>query len=197
MPIGVVKFIVSTPFFLKKFKMKKYKLYLGGRGAEIYIHSINQEQKEKLQEMKIEEKDVPVDWDKLNEVLGVEWDYSDDTYTGAYDNPSAYHITVFDDEDKEVFSSDDDFYMDGSDSEDDYTYVEKDNILVVEHYVKGTFKEYELEVEESFIPEKLTPTVVEINEAISVITGLKYDGKEIENFEYGDDWSKGAFFYIF
>lgn len=177
--------------------MKKYKIIFGGRGAEIYIHSINQEQKEKLQEMNIEDKDAPVDWDKLNEILGTEWDYSDDTYSGSYDNPSAYHITVFDEEDNEVFSSDDDFYMDGTDEDEDYTFVEKENILVVEHYVKGTFKEYELELEEPFNPEKLSRVVVEIHETISVITSLKYDGKEIENFEYGDDWSKGAFFYIF
>lgn len=176
--------------------MKNYKLFLGGRGAEIYIHSISEEQKEKLKEMKIEERDVPVDWDKLNEILGTEWDYTDDTYTGAYDNPSDYHITAFEG-DEEVFSSEDDFYMDGSDDEEDYTYVEKENILIIEHYVKGTYKEYELEIEETFDPTKLTPVVVEINEAISVITGLKYDNKEIENFEYGDDWSKGAFFHIF
>lgn len=178
-------------------KMKKYKIIFGGRGAEVIIHSINQDQKEKLQEMDIENKDAPVDWDKLNEVLENEWDYSDDTYTGAYDNPTAYYITVYDENNNEVFSSDDDFYMDGSDSNDDYTYVEKENIFVVEHYVKGTFKEYELEIEENFDPKKLVPVVVEINETISLITDLKYDNKEIENFEYGDDWSKGAFFYIF
>lgn len=177
--------------------MKKYSLVLGGRGAEIYIHNISQEQKEKLKDMDIENRDAPVDWDKLNEILGTEWDYTDDIYTGAYDNPTAYHIRAFDEEKKEVFASDDDFFLEEGDSDTDYQYVEKENVLVIEHYVKGTYKEYELEIEGDFDPLKVTPVVVEINEAISVITDLKYDGKELENFEYGDDWSKGAFFHIF
>lgn len=177
--------------------MKTYKMILGGRGAEIFIHTINQEQKKQLQEMDIENRDVPVDWDKLNEILKTEWDSSDDTYTGSYDNPTAYYIRVSDENDNEVFASDDDFYMEASDSDDDYTFVEKENVFVAEHYMKGTFKEYELKIDGEFDPMKITPVTVEINEAISIITDLKYDGKEIEDFEYGDDWSKGAFFYIF
>lgn len=172
-------------------------MLLGGRGAELYIHQINEEQKTKLKEMDIENKDVAVDWDKLNETLGTEWDFTDDMYTGAYDNPTAYHIRVFDENDNEVFASDDDFFLEEGDSDTDYEFVEKENILLIEHYMKGTFKEYELEIEGDFDPLKITPVVVEVNEAISLITGLKYDGKEIEDFEYGDDWSKGAFFHIF
>lgn len=177
--------------------MKKYKLLLGGRGAEIYIHPISQDQKEKLKDIDIENRDTPVDWDKLNEILQTEWEYTDETYSGAYDDPSNYHITVLDDKNNEIFSSDDDFYMEGSDSDEDYIFVEKENVLVIEHYVKGTYKEYELEIDEPFNQSKLTPVVLEINEMISLITGLKYDNKEIENFEYGDDWSKGAFFHLF
>lgn len=172
-------------------------MLLGGRGAELYIHQINEEQKTKLKEMDIENKDVAVDWDKLNETLGTEWDFTDDMYTGAYDNPTAYHIRVFDENDNEVFASDNDFFLEEGDSDTDYEFVEKENILLIEHYMKGTFKEYELEIEGDFDPLKITPVVVEVNEAISLITGLKYDDKEIEDFEYGDDWSKGAFFHIF
>jgi hypothetical protein len=175
----------------------KYKMTLGGRGAELYIHQLTEEQKQQLQDMKIEDRDAPVDWDKLNEILKTEWDYTDDMYTGAYDNPTAYHIRVFDENDEEVFSSDDDFFLEEGESEEDYQFVEKENVLVIEHYMKGTFKDYELEIEGEFDPSKITPVVVEINEAISLITDLKYDNKEIENFEYGDDWSKGAFFHIF
>lgn len=175
----------------------KYKVILGGRGAELYIHQINDEQKQQLQDMKIEDRDVPVDWDKLNEILKTEWDYTDDMYTGAYDNPSAYHIRVFDENDEEVFASDDDFFLEEGESEEDYQFVEKENVLIIEHYMKGTFKEYELEIEGDFDPKKITPVVVEVNETISFIKDLKYDNKEIEDFEYGDDWSKGAFFYIF
>ena len=170
---------------------------LGGRGAELYIHQLTDEQKQQLQDMKIEDRDAPVDWDKLNEILKTEWDYTDDMYTGAYDNPTAYYIRVFDENEEEVFSSDDDFFLEEGESEEDYQFVEKENVLIIEHYMKGTFKDYELEIEGEFDPSKITPVVVEINEAISLITDLKYDNKEIENFEYGDDWSKGAFFHIF
>ena len=170
---------------------------LGGRGAELYIHQITNEQKQQLQDMKVEDRDAPIDWEKLNEVLKTEWDYTDDMYTGAYDNPTAYHIRVFDENDEEVFSSDDDFFLEEGESEEDYQFVEKENVLLIEHYMKGTFKDYELEIDGEFDSSKITPVVVEINETISLIKDLKYDNKEIENFEYGDDWSKGAFFYIF
>jgi len=147
--------------------MKTYKVILSGRGAEVYIHNINQNQKEQLQEMNIEDRDVVVDWDKLNEILGVEnWDYSEYVYSGPYDNPISYHITVLDENDKEVFSSDDDFYMNEGESEEDYKYLEKINVLVIEHYVKGGFLEYKLQTEEDFNPELLTPVVTEINETI-------------------------------
>ena len=178
--------------------MNTYTVILGGRGAEIYVHPINEEQKQKLKDMKIEDEDAPVDWDKLNEVLGVDnWDYSDEVYSGPYDNPSAYHITVLDEQDNEVFSSDEDFYMDEGDDENDVKFVERADVLVIEHYVKGTFKNYKLTVEGKFDSEKLTPVTTEINETVSVMTDLKYDNKELELDEYGDNWSKGAFFHIF
>jgi len=175
----------------------KYKMTLGGRGAEIYIHKITDEQKKELLDMKIEDRNAPVNWDKLHEILKTEWDYTDDIHTGAYDDPTDYHIMVFNENGGEVFSSDDDFFMEGGDSPNDYEFVEKENVLVIEHYVKGTFKEYEINIDGEFNPKKITPVVVEINETISLIKDLKYDNKEIEDFEYGDDWSKGAFFYIF
>jgi len=178
--------------------MKSYKVILGGRGVECYVHPIDSKKKKKLREMKIEEDDLPVDWDELNKVLGVEsWDYSDEVYTGPYANPSAYHITVLDENNEQIFSSDDEFYMEEGENEDDFKYIEKKDVLVIEHYVKGTFKEYILKIEEEFDEKKFTPVIYEINEAISIITDLKYDNKEMDLEEYGDNWSKGAFFYIF
>lgn len=170
---------------------------LGGRGAELFIHPLSEEQKLQLREMKIESRDVPVDWEKLNNILKKEWDYTDDRYSGAYDNPTAYYMRVFDENQEEVFASDDDFFLEEGESEDDYQFVEKENVLVIEHYIKGTFKEYELEIDGEFNPKKITPVVLEVNETISLIKDLKYDNKEIQNFDYGDDWSKGTFFHIF
>lgn len=182
---------------LKQNKLKTYKVILGGRGAELYIHPINEEKKQLLKEMDVENDNVLVDFDKLSEVLGVEnWDYTDEIYSGPYDNPSAYHITVLDEQEDVVWQSEDDFYMSESESEEDYEFIEKENSLLIEHYVKGTFKEYNLITPENFDPEKLTPVLIEVNETASVITGLKYDNEEMEINEYGDNWSKGTFFHI-
>lgn len=196
MPKGVFIEKYFTPFF-KNFNMKNYKVVLGGRGAEVYIHPINEEQKQKLKEMDVENENVSVDWDKLNSVLGVEsWDYSDEIYSGPYDNPSAYHITVVDEEDKIIFSSDENFYMEEGENEEDIKFIQKDDVLIIEHYLKGSFKEYTLNIEENFDENKLTPVIYEINEIVSVITDLKYENNEMDLEEYGDNWSKGAFFHI-
>lgn len=177
--------------------MKTYKVILGGRGAELYIHTINEEKKQLLKEMDVENENVEVDFDKLSQVLGVEsWDYADETFYGPYDNPSAYHITVLDENEEVIWQSEEDFYISESESEEDYIFIEKENSLLIEHYVKGTYKEYNLTIDENFDPEKLTPVVVEVNEMVSVIKDLKYDNEEMEIDEYGDNWSKGAFFHI-
>lgn len=177
--------------------MQKYKVIMGGRGAELYIHQINEDQKQKLKEMDVENESVAVDWDKLNEVLGVEnFDYTEEIYSGAYSSPTSYHITVWDETNNLVWESDEDFFLDEGQEEEDYKMVEKENILLIEHYVKGNFVEYTLETE-NFDPEKLQTKVVEINETVQVITGLKYDNKELEIDEYGDSWSKNTVFYIF
>jgi len=177
--------------------LKTYKVILGGRGAELYIHPINEEKKQLLKEMDVENENVVVDFDKLSEVLGVDnWDYTEEIYLGPYDNPSAYHITVLDEQENVVWQSEEDFYMNEPESEEDYRFIEKENSLLIEHYVKGGFKEYTLTTSENFDSEKLTPVLIEINETVSVITDLKYDNEEMEIDEYGDNWSKGAFFYI-
>ena len=63
--------------------------------------------------------------------------------------------------------------------------------------MKGTFKEYELNIEDEFDPEKLSFKRVDVHEYVEVITDLKYDGQSLELDEYGDYWSKGCFFYLF
>ena len=175
----------------------KYKVILGGRGADVFIHQIDDEQKQKLKEMDVENTSVVVDWDKLNEVLKVEnWDYTDESYVGVYPTPEAYYITVFDENDELVFESDQDFYMDQGEEDDDYKFIEKENVLLIEHILKGNFKEYLLDIEEPFNPEKLTFKMLDFNEEVELIVDLKYDNKELELEEWGDNWSKGTYFYI-
>jgi hypothetical protein len=178
--------------------MKTYKLILSGRGADIFIHPVNEEQRQKFIDMDIMADDAEVDLDEVTEILGVDsWDYADETYTGSYCSPEGYHIQVLDENEEVVWKSDDDFYMNEGEDEGDYTFIEKENILVIEHYVKGTFKEYELNIEGEFDPEKLSFKRVDVHEYVEVITDLKYDGQSLELDEYGDYWSKGCFFYLF
>jgi len=41
----------------------------------------------------------------------------------------------------------------------------------------------------------MEPVVVEINERIDILTGIRYNGEELE-FEYGDYDSKGYYYYL-
>lgn len=177
--------------------MKKYKVIFGGRGADLYLHNIDEDQKSKLSEMGLEDETKELDFDQLNEVLKVEnWDYTDEVYTGVYPSPSAYHISVYDETEELIWESDEDFYMEIGEEDEDYLFFEKNNVLMIEHYVKGTIKEYVLETEEDFNPEKLTFKSVDVNEEVEIIVDLKYDNKTLELDEWGDYWSKGTFFHI-
>ncbi len=180
--------------------MKTYKLILSGRGAEIFIHPVNEEQRQKFIDMDIMADDAEVDLDEVTEILGVEsWDYADESYTGTYYGPNSCHIQLRDENDEQVWVSDENFSMNQCEEEGGYKFIETENILVIEHSVKGTYKEYTLTLgdDEEFDPEKLTYTLVDVHEYVEIITGLKYDGKKFEDFEWGDYWSKGTFFYLF
>lgn len=175
--------------------MKTYTVILGGNGAECFVHQINQEQKEQLYDMGLEDDTNEVDWDELTNILDVEeWDYSDETYSGPYNNPKSLRITVMDDNDSKVWESSDEDYLQSED--DDIVNIEIENALMIEMYTKGVYKTYKLVIPEEFDPSKLSPTIIEINEEIELIDDLKYDNQVMEIVEYGDNWSKGAFFHI-
>jgi len=177
-------------------QMKNYKIILGGRGADVFVHPVTEHQKEQLRELGVGDDDVDMDFDKLNEILGVDsWDYADESYTGSYTGDSC-HIAVYDGETLVWASSEDDMINEGETS-GDYKYIDKGDVLVIEHYVKGTFKEYNLPIEGEFDISKLTYKLVDIHEEIEVITALKYDNTDLDDYEWGDYWSKGTFFYLF
>lgn len=177
--------------------MKKLKVILSGRGAEVYTHTINEGQKQLLKEMDVENQNVSIDFDKLGNVLQKDWDDCDKVYMGAYDDPSYYHVVVLDENDEIIWESDETNYLETGSSDEDYQDIQIENCLIIENSLKGEFAEYVLEVEDKFDPNKFEVQIVEINESITMITGLKYDGKALEIEEYGDNWSKGAFFSIF
>lgn len=178
--------------------MKKYKIKLSGRGAECYLHNLTESKKEQLLELDIENDESDIDYEQINEILNVDhYDQTDDIITGVYNNPENFHITVMDNSGNTIWESEDSYVFNLPDDLDaNYRDHYKDNQLTVQNYIKGDFFEYELEIKEDFNPQKLTPIFTEVNEVVDLITGLRYNGKELEVVEFGDNWSKGVYFHI-
>jgi hypothetical protein len=176
----------------------KYKIKLGGRGADIWVHDINEEQKKLLKEGNVEIDQM--EYDDIAKVLGKDnVDDSDFVYTGVYDEQDAIVIEVRDEEGNVVFDSteEDEWYFNEDtmiDNENIEFVHEGDNKFLVESYSKGNFFEFDLECEE-FDHAKLSPELVEINERFQLITGLFYDGQELEK-EFDDYWGKGYYYHL-
>lgn len=177
--------------------MKKVKLILGGRGSECYVHDINEEQKERLINGGIN--DDKMTTDLACEILGIDW-FEDGAkiYTGAYTESDNFYIAAYDENNELIWESDEDFEFNEELSDDWYDGVEEDgNKLIIEDYIKGTYFEYILELEEDFDPEKLSPIIIDISETVQIIKGLKYNNQELEISEWGDYWSKGLYFHLY
>ena len=176
----------------------KYKIKLGGRGADIWIQNLNDEQRQVLQEGRVETDQM--EYDEIAKVLNKDnVDDSDETYTGVYDDIKTIVLEVYDESDNLIFDSTtiENWYfdLDTLDEHDVYESVyEEGNYLFVESYSKGTFFEFELETD-NFDVNKLSPKKLEINERFDLINGLLYDGVELD-FEFGDYWGKGYYYHL-
>lgn len=183
--------------------MKKVKLILGGRGAECYVHDINEEQKERLINGGINEDKMTIDL--VNEILGIDWiEENARVYVGAYTEPDNFYIAAYDEQNNLIWESNEDFEFNpefeyNEDFElKDFDNVEEDGLkLVIEDYIKGTYFEYQLELEEEFDPQKLSTIQLDISETVQIIKGLKYNGNKLEISEWGDYWSKGLYFHLY
>ena len=176
----------------------KYKITLGGRGADIWVHRINENQHKLLKEGSVEIDQM--EHDAIAEVLEKEMvDDSDEIYTGVYD--SDFVLQVFNENDEMIFDSlaDEDWAFDDElkMEHDNYEFFaeEDEPMLFVESYSKGTFFEFELETDEEFDPFLISPVITEINERFEIITGLCYNGKLLEK-EFGDYWGKGYYYHL-
>lgn len=174
--------------------MNKYKVVFGGRGAEIYLHPVNDDQISKLKQMGVEDDSKDIDLKELNNVLNVvDWQYSDESYTGMYPFPTAYEIIVYDEKNKIVWKSNSDFYIN---PHDEILEIDTDHCLMIEHSIRGCLKEYYLELDEKFDPEYLTCKSVDINGELEIITDLIYNDENLSLYESGDYWSAGVYFHI-
>jgi len=175
----------------------KYKIKLGGRGADIWVTEVTEEQKKLLKESNIDSQQI--EYDDVAKIIDKNPDDSDFIYTGVYDEVDAIVIEVQDETGNTVFDSteQDKWYFDENNMMDNDNYEsvhEEENNLFCESYSKGNFFEFELDCEE-FDPSKLSPHLVEIGERFQLITGLYYDGQELEK-EFDDYWGKGYYYYL-
>ena len=174
--------------------MKKYTIEVSGKGGEVYIFPLTDEQKEKLENGDVEGDGMSID--EITEVLEVEFiSDTDDVITGLYPNPNLLDIRVYNENGDKIWESDEELNLQSDEVE--YLYNEP-NTLVVEDYFKGTPFVYELEIEEEFDPKHLSPIIVDIAETIELLTNLKYKNVDLGPYkDWGDYWSKGYTFYLF
>jgi hypothetical protein len=165
----------------------KYKIILGGRGAECYSHPLTDEQTEKFKSPDFSFSN-DVDYEKTLEILGVDnHDESEKSFVGAFYDEGLLYINVSDEEDKTVWEYDGELDLEI----EDYIEVYEDtNHFIFIDDVKGNFHIYDLEIDGEFDPNKLSFIVKDIEDYVQIITSLKYDGQELE-FEWGDYWGKG------
>lgn len=179
----------------------KYKITLGGRGADIWVHRLTDEQHTILKEGEVDRDKM--DYDDIAKAINKESvDESENIFTGVYDNSQGdVVIQVFNENDELVFDSlaDEDWYFDSETLMDhenyDSVFEGDDHTLFVESYSKGTFFEFELETDEEFDPTKISPVILEVGERFEMITGLAYNGVELEK-EFGDYWGKGYYYHL-
>ena len=110
--------------------MRKYKIIVGGRGGECYIHHIDTNKKVSLLSEGVE--DDKMETEQIAEVLEVDFvTDSDEVYLGPYNDPEVYLITVIDENGNIVWESSNDHKFE--DEEWEYKYTDTD-VLIVEDY---------------------------------------------------------------
>jgi hypothetical protein len=171
--------------------MSKFTISLHGRGAEINVHNITEEQREKLEHLDLDN----CIFEDVSDVLDMEDEFSlvgsDEVYIGSY--PEHSRITVFDEEREIVFSEEienltlNELISESSSIKEVY----QKNKLYVNDNIKGTF--FELVVEEDSFDVKNLEIHFSDIEGSELITSIKYKDSELD---FGDYWSKGIVYFL-
>ena len=181
--------ITTTEKYLLNNLDMKYTISLSGRGGDIAIFPITEEQFNYLQKNDVESDNMS--YDEICEYLEFEdlFSSSEHMVTGAY--LSECFISVMNEETgEEVWNSENDSGFVDTEWKDGG--IEGSDYLAVEDYVKGEFFTFYLETEEEFNPDKLIPIITEVAEVRDIITSFIYDGDDLSDTkEYSDYWSKG------
>ena len=181
----------------------KYTIKLGGRGGELYIHRINEDQIRVFKENDVNEQSMEID-----EVLTIlkkdNADQSEESFIGPYYLDGVCTLEVYNEKEGMVWShySDDDgsweYDAELVDEIDECGDIEfyADDVLLAEVKCNGIFREYSLELEGEFDPNLLTPKIMEVIQRFAVITELYYDKQKLQVSEWGDPETKGVYFYL-
>jgi hypothetical protein len=171
--------------------MSKFTISLHGRGAEINVHSITEEQKEKLEHLDLNNCIL----EDVSDVLEMEDEFSlvgsDEVYIGAY--PEHSRITVFDESEEVVFSDEvQNLTFNELISEStSYNEIYQKNKFYVNDHIKGTFF-YTIIEDTSFDINNLELHFTDI-EGMELVTSIKYKNSELD---FGDYWSKGIVYFL-
>jgi hypothetical protein len=173
--------------------MSKFTILLGGRGSEVSVHSITEEQKEKLEHLNLDEcamEDVIhiLNFDDESSLIE-----TNEVYIGVY--PEHSRITVFDENNNEVIFNEDVEKLIMEEMISDYTQsneIYQPLKLYVNDYIKGTPFMLDVDGDEPFDIKKLEFNYTDI-EGMEMISSFKYNGVESE---FGDYWSKGLTYFL-
>jgi len=180
----------------------KYKIQLGGRGAELYIHRLNKDQIQSLRKQEINKKKI--DTDKVLAVIGKDnIDQTKESLIGPYID-DVHTLEVYDEGGNIVwchYSDDDGSWEYDADLADEIELggveeIYADDALVAEISCNGIFRVYELITDEEFDANLLTPKIVEFNNQFLVISDLFYNHDKLEVIEWGDPETKGVVFHL-
>lgn len=170
--------------------MSKFTISIGGRGCEIYVRNISEDQREKLEHLNLSECALD-DVSSILEIDTFDLVSSDEIYVGAYSENSV--VTVEDERGDIIFEKDIDILHISESLSDIYSVkdIYQENKIYIKDDVKGRF--FQLEYEgDGFDPKKLELHFTNI-EGNEVISKFIYDGLECE---LGDYWSKGITFFL-
>jgi hypothetical protein len=185
--------LVPDHFFIKKNNpnMSKFTISLFGRGSEVNVHTVTQEQRERLEHLNLNDcilEDVANILELKDELNLVE---SDEIYVGAYQENS--QIVVYDESNREIYSEDCEklinHEMVSPNGKVDKIYQESK--LYVNDYIKGNIFNIEIE-DDKFHISQLEFNFIDI-EGLYMIYSISYE----KNESYiGDYWSKGIVYFL-
>lgn len=158
--------------------MKKVTIELSGKGEDCFIHKIDNKQFEKLEDKGVEDGEMSIS--QVLKVLKLYNHISNISIFGP--NPDSVCLFVKDETGNSILEFEEDWEYELIENEEGVLFDDP-NLVYISEELKGTFYIFELELENDFEITKLMPIKTEVGENIELITGLFYDGLQLEPIE--------------